>query len=242
MAEALPASDAHPPLGLARLDRELPLSDRAYRALREQIAAGTLSAGERLTERGLAQELGVSPTPVREALRRLEQEGLITRPGPRTLQVVEHSNETLRELLFVETVLRAAEARIAVAKIDDDGIARMTAAVERLASGADATEDEVLATAAVFDDELIAAAANPALRVMIESAAVVGHARRVQAVSAMRGSAREIGKRHLQAHRDILAAIDERDAQAVENLVRTHLLSSADLLLDGLDPTTERPA
>ncbi len=171
-----------------------------------------------------------------EALRRLEQEGLITRPGPRTLQVVEHSNETLRELLFVETVPRAAEARIAVAKIDDDAIAPMTAAVERLATGADATEDEVLATAAAFDDELIAAAANPALRVMIESAAVVGHARRVRAVSAMRSSAREIGKRHLQAHRDILAAVIERDAHAVEDLVRTHLLSSAELLLDGLDP------
>lgn len=231
MAEGIAASDDHPPLGLIRLDRELPLSDRAYRALREQIAAGTLSPGERLTERGLAELLGVSPTPVREALRRLEQEGLITRAGPRTLQVVEHSNETLRELLFAETVLRAAEARIAVAKIDDDGIARMTAAVERLASGADATEDEVLATAAAFDHELVAAAANPALRAMIESAAVVGHARRVRAVSAMRSFAREIGKKHLQAHRDILAAVIERDADTVENLVRTHLLSSADLLL-----------
>lgn len=220
-----------------RLDRELPLSDRAYRALREQIAAGALMPGERLTERGLAVLLGVSPTPVREALRRLEQEGLITRAGPRTLQVVEHSNETLRELLFAEAVLRAAEARIAVAKIDDDGIARMTAAVERLASGADTTEDELLATAASFDKELVAAAANPALRAMIESAAVVGHARRVRAVSAMRSSAREVGKRHLQAHQDILAAVIERDADAVETLVRAHLLSSADLLLDGLEPT-----
>lgn len=241
MAAALPASDARPPLGLVRLDRELPLSDRAYRALREQIAAGALLPGERLTERGLAELLGVSPTPIREALRRLEQEGLITRAGPRTLQVVEHSNETLRELLFVEAVLRAAEARIAVAKIDDDGIARMAAAVERLASGAGATEDEVLATAAAFDHELVAAAANPALRTMIESAAVVGHARRVRAVSAMRSSAREVGRRHLKAHRDILAAVIERNADAAENLVRTHLLSSADLLLDGLDPTDDGP-
>lgn len=237
MVKAPNPSVDHSSVGLARLDRELPLSDRSYRALREQIAAGTLPPGERLTERGLALLLGVSPTPVREALRRLEQEGLISRAGPRTLHVVEHSNDALRELLFAEAVLRAAEARIAVAKIDDDGIARMTAAVQRLANGADATEDDVLATAAAFDNELTEAAANPALRAMIESAGVIGYARRVRAVSAMRSSAREIGKRHLQAHRDILAAVIARDADAVENLVRTHLLSSVDLLLDGLDPT-----
>lgn len=218
------------PTGLTPLDRELPLAERAYRAVREQIAAGALPPGQRLTERGLAHLLGVSPTPIREALRRLEQEGIIARSGPRTLEVIDHPDVTLRELAFAEAVLRAAEARIATTKIGDDAIARMTAAVERLARDKDATDEEVLANAAVFDRELVAAADNPALRKVIDSMDVVGRTRRVRGIAAMRNAAKDVGRRQLQAHRDILAAVTKRDADAVERLVREQLLASLEHL------------
>ena len=212
--------------GFVPLDREAPLAERAYRAVRERIADGALGPGERVTERGLAGLLGVSPTPVREALRRLEQEGLIARSGSRTLRVIDHSEQTLHELAFAEAVLRAAEARMATTKITDDAIARMAAAVDRLAAGTDATEDDVLATAAAFDRELIEAAANPALRRTIESLSVIGRARRVRAISAMRRTATDVGERQLQAHREILDGITERDPDAVERAVRAQLLAS----------------
>ena len=63
------------------------LADQAYRALRTAITQGDLRWGDKITERGLAASLGVSPTPVREALRRLEQEQLVERTGPRSLRV-----------------------------------------------------------------------------------------------------------------------------------------------------------
>jgi DNA-binding transcriptional MocR family regulator len=57
------------------------LADQAYRALREAIMSGALSPEEKITERGLADRLSVSPTPIREALRRLEQDGLVAACG-----------------------------------------------------------------------------------------------------------------------------------------------------------------
>src|ERR1700722_6279752 len=95
------------------------LAGQAYRGSREGIATGLFSAGERVTERGLAARLNVSATPVREALRRLEQEGLIERVSARQLRVVDHSSGTLRELLLAGAVLRALEARFATCKITE---------------------------------------------------------------------------------------------------------------------------
>ena len=61
------------------------LADRSYRTIRAAITTGELRPGQKVTERGLAERLSVSPTPVREAIRRLEQDGLLERSGPRTV-------------------------------------------------------------------------------------------------------------------------------------------------------------
>src|SRR3984893_15707828 len=110
------------------------LAEQAYRAIREGIATGLFEAGERVTERGLATRLSVSATPVREALRRLEQEGLIERVSARELRVVDHSSGTLRELLLTGAALRAMEARFATHKITEAALDRMVALVDAQAS------------------------------------------------------------------------------------------------------------
>src|SRR5260370_9414246 len=93
------------------------LAEQAYQAIREGIATGLFSAGERVTERGLATRLNVSATPVREALRRLEQEGLIERVSARQLRVVDHSSAPLRDLLLTAAALRAPETPFPTPKI-----------------------------------------------------------------------------------------------------------------------------
>src|SRR5260370_30267332 len=92
---------------LPSLFRADSLAEQAYRAIREGIATGLFSAGERVTERGLAARLNVSATPVREALRRLEQEGLIERASARQLRAVDHSAGPLRELLLAGAARRS---------------------------------------------------------------------------------------------------------------------------------------
>src|ERR1700758_22218 len=118
---------------LRSLFRADSLAEQAYQVIREGIATGLFSAGERVTERGLAARLNVSATPVREALRRLEQEGLIERVSARQLRVVDHSLGTLRELLLAGAALRALEARFATHKITEAALDRMAALMEALA-------------------------------------------------------------------------------------------------------------
>ncbi len=227
-----PPNDA----GLEVLDRAESLAERAYRTLREKIATGALTPGQRLTERGVAVLLGVSPTPVREAIRRLEQEGLIERPTPRSLAVVAHSEQALHELLHAEVVLRAAVARFATAKISDADLDRMGALVEDMsARAAQATAAELLDAAAAFDAILHAAAHSPAVEALASSAGVFSRARRLQSITVMRDRFPATGLRHLHAHRDVVAALRARDPDRVEQAVRSQLLAAYDLLLSDLD-------
>jgi DNA-binding GntR family transcriptional regulator len=210
------------------------LAEQAYRAIREGIATGLFKAGERVTERGLAARLNVSATPVREALRRLEQEGLIERVSARQLRVVDHSSGTLRELLLTGAALRALEARFATHKITDAALDRMAAIVEAQASGQGMDIPERLRIAREFDMEIERAADNPTLRSMILSLSIIGQERRARSVESLLLHP-EVGLRRVQDHRDLLAAFRRRDPDLVEQVFRRHTTAGVELLLDDLD-------
>lgn len=219
---------------LSPLERTESLAERAYRAIREGIATGVFTAGERVTERGLAARLNVSATPVREALRRLEQEGLIERVSARELRVVDHSSDTLRELMLTGAALRAMEARFATHKITDAALDRMSALVESLADLDGMDDLERLRIAREFDVEIERAADNPTLRSLILSLSIIGQERRTRSVESMRLHP-EVGKRRVQDHRDLLAAFRNRDPDLVERVFRRHATAGVELLLNDLD-------
>jgi DNA-binding GntR family transcriptional regulator len=210
------------------------LAEQAYRAIREGIATGLFRAGERVTERGLATRLNVSATPVREALRRLEQEGLIERVSARELRVVDHSSGTLRELLLTGAALRAMEARFATHKITEAALDRMAALVEAMASEREMDISERLRISREFDMEIERAADNPTLRTMILSLSIIGQERRARSVESLVLHP-EVGLRRVQDHRDILAAFHSRDPDLVEQVFRRHTTAGVELLLDDLD-------
>jgi DNA-binding GntR family transcriptional regulator len=219
---------------LPPLFRAESLAEQAYRAIREGIATGLFRAGERVTERGLAARLNVSATPVREALRRLEQEGLIERVSARQLRVVDHSSGTLRELLLTGAVLRALEARFATHKITDAALDRMAAIVEAQATGQGMDIPERLRIARDFDIEIERAADNPTLRGMIQSLSIIGQERRARSVESLLLHP-EVGLRRIEDHRDLLAAFRKRDPDQVERVFRRHATAGIELLLNDLD-------
>jgi DNA-binding GntR family transcriptional regulator len=219
---------------LPSLFRADSLAEQAYRAIREGIATGLFEAGERVTERGLATRLSVSATPVREALRRLEQEGLIERVSARELRVVDHSSGTLRELLLTGAALRAIEARFATRKITDAALDRMAALVEALASELKMDTSERMRIAREFDVEIECAADNSTLRNMILSLSIIGQERRARYAQSM-WLHPEMGRRRIQGHRDILTAFRKRDPDLVEQVFRRHATAGVELLLDDLD-------
>jgi len=228
-AQAPASTDSLEPLG-----RAVPLAEQAYLAIREAIATQRIRPGERLTERGLAMLLGVSPTPVREALRRLAQEGLVERPTPRTLAVVEHSAEALLELQYAEIMLRATLARIAAAKATQADIAQLAGIVEELEASADGDAAAVLDVAARFDQAVNDIADNAAITALYRTAEVFGQDRRIRSVELMQTARRDLGERHLTAHRALVEAVAAHDQDRAERVVRDHLGSTLALLLSDL--------
>jgi DNA-binding GntR family transcriptional regulator len=216
---------------MTALERVDSLAERAYRALREQIAVGGLAPGQRVTERGLAVRLGVSATPIREALRRLEQERLVERVSARQLQIAAHSEQALRELMYTEAVLRAAAARIATPKISDHTLDEMQQLVNELGRDPeDGDPEHQLTLARRFDELLLAAAGNEVIAGMINTASIFGWALRLRAVRAMHDTP-EVGLSRIREHREIVTALRDRDANRVETLMRRHLTASIDYVL-----------
>src|SRR5690242_20879680 len=92
------------------------LADRVYDRLRQAIIAGDLASGQPVSERSLAGTLGVSVAPVRDALQRLERDGLVVSSPRRATVVADFSRERLREMGLIRVALEAAAAAIAATK------------------------------------------------------------------------------------------------------------------------------
>ncbi|MFI6423903.1 GntR family transcriptional regulator [Promicromonospora sp. NPDC050880] len=210
---------------LPRVSRAGSLAEQVYHAIRAGIADGRIAPGSRVTERQLAQALDVSPTPVREAIGKLEHEGLLERVGARRLQVVDHPAETLHELMEVEVMLRGAEARFAARKITPEGVARLRGCIEEHRAGGEAlTLQERFEIAQRFDAEITRAAGNAALRGLIDSYAIYGDYRLARA--AERAGDPDWVAARLADHVAIADALEAHDEDAAERLMRAHARSA----------------
>ena len=94
-------------------DEYIPLRDIVFRTLREAIVTGELKPGERLMEIKLANEMGVSRTPVREAIRKLEQEGLVHLTARKGAEVAPINARDLREVLEIRKALESLASKMA---------------------------------------------------------------------------------------------------------------------------------
>jgi DNA-binding GntR family transcriptional regulator len=219
-----------------KLTTSPPLSDQAYRALREEITTGRLKPGQRVTERALAEHLGVSPTPVREALQRLEHERLIERDAVRAIRVAEPSVARLYELSLIEVSLRGTAARLAAERATDQEVKRIVEACDRaeaLAEGASWTESQVrdvLTVTREFHQLVDNAAHTRTLTDMISTATAFDWAFRLRwSVESHPDQASLHAS--LEQHRSVAAAIEARDGQAAEEAMRLHSASRADAFL-----------
>lgn len=208
------------------------LADRTYRAAREAIAAGELRQGEKVTERGLAERFSVSPTPVREAIRRLEQDGLIERVGPRTVVVATMGDSAIQELAEVEIALRGLVARFAArhatpAQLDDlDAILDeaddlLIVVQKRHADGrpVDRQVNKLLDTMQRFNETVNTCASNPVLVRLLEQTRVFSRdERRARMLEHVAANDR-FGLDRYASHRDLVRALRDADAAAAESIV-----------------------
>jgi DNA-binding GntR family transcriptional regulator len=128
-------------------DDQLPLNRSAGEAaadlIRRAILDGTLEPGQRLTEEGLAHDLQISRTPVREALRVLRAEGLVTSAPYQGSTVREYAADDLDDMYQLRALLEGHGARRAAQRIDDDGLDKLRSSCDRLVALGDASEDNV---------------------------------------------------------------------------------------------------
>jgi len=112
-------------------------TDMVAALIRELIITGELTAGQQLRQRDLAQRFGVSQTPVREAMRRLESEGLVIGDTHRGFTVVTPDDGPVEENFQIRAALESLGASLAARKIDEAGLAELHRLNERMRAMAD---------------------------------------------------------------------------------------------------------
>ena len=197
----------------------LTLWQRVHRVLADEILSNRLPPGTVLNEVALARSLGVSRGPVREAIGRLASEGLVNVRPRRGAVVASLTREEFLEAYQVREALEVMAVRLAVARIDDAGIAdleRLTAEMEEYAEREDV--DRFFQANAAFHAAIVEASGNQKLRNVYRQ--VVGQMGRYQMRSlALRGTVR----RSVQEHRAIVRAVRRRDADRSAHLLSEHI-------------------
>ncbi len=201
------------------LDRPAGLADRVYDQLRNSIGCHQIRPGERLQEVSLAALLGVSRTPVREALARLESEGTIAVEG-RGFIVPEPTDADIEEIYQLRFLLEPAAARSAVAEISSAAdLASMSSAVDdAVAAEKNCDFSAFLEANSRFHNAWRALIPNRRMSKLLDQ--YVGHVRFLRVLTLGDAGTR---KAALNGMKDIHTAFKKRDATAAAEAMHKHL-------------------
>lgn len=203
------------------------LADYAYQQLREQVIRGELAPGTRLDQRSLCEQFGISRTPLREVIRRLESEGLLNIASHRGVTVAKMGLEDARQLYAIRAELESLAVKLAMSHEPSTATATELSSIVRAMEKA-VNDDDVAAlpeTHNQFHRALYLESQNPHLVHLIEelmtrcewfrrrSLSIPGHAERT-----------------LRLHQEISAAYAIGDTARVQDLVRNNLALTLDAL------------
>lgn len=179
-----------------------------YEILRDKILTGDLPGGTKIIEEKIATELGVSRTPIRESIRKLENEGLIVKK-----KVVIPTEKDLRNMFSVRILLEGFSARCAANFMKENEIEKLFEYVE---IGRKGTMDEIMSANESFHNDIVHASNNPVMIDIID---------RMQAIIYLfRKTVVIYNRPHLiDEHEEICEAIKARDGEMAENLMKKHL-------------------
>jgi DNA-binding GntR family transcriptional regulator len=218
---------------ISRLDTAS-LRERVYQTLQEAIVVGTLGPGARLRDQDLAVQLGVSRTPVREALQRLEDEGLVETHPRTATHVTPLSAQAARAAFPVVAALHALATRLAVPQLPPTALGALRSANATLAGlMAEPAPSAATIQAAIQADDrfhavFLAAADNAEIAQGL--ARVMPKVRRLEYCQF--GSL--AGRTSVEQHRAIIAACEQGDATAAAALVEENWLSLGRLIVASL--------
>ena len=197
----------------------LPLREVVYMTLRKAILTEKLRPGERLMENTIAQKLGVSRTPVREAIRMLGDEGLVDLIPRRGSQVAQISLQELKDVLEIRKSLEVLATERACEIMDEEEMYALRRAEERFDTAVRGCDPTELAEADVaFHDVIYTAAGNRRLLSILSNLREQMYRFRLEYLKQPDTLANLV-----EEHRAIVSAVERRDAEAAKALIIAHI-------------------
>ena len=210
------------------MDDTLPLRDVVFLTLRQAILSGVLKPGERLMELHLAHQLGVSRTPVREAIRKLEQEGLARTLPRRGALVADITRTDLEDVLEVRMALEVLAVQKACSTITPDQLEKLAQAAEGFEQSL-AQEDLTAAAQAdeLFHEIICDATGNRRLMQLLYTLRSQIYRYRLENLKNPRSHAELV-----REHRMILQALQDHDESQAKKAVRMHIGKQKEFILE----------
>ena len=190
-----------------------------YRGLRADIIRGAIPPGRRMTEEGLATQFGVSRTPVREAVQRLETEGLLERTPYYGITVRQMAPKEIEDVYIVRSDLEGLAARLAARTMSDQEQTKLNVLHDKLDQAVASGDVDLLASLNYqFHGAILKATGNDALEAIM-------HDIHVRLARLQRSTLGYPGRaeRALAEHRALLDALLDRDAERAGRLARAHI-------------------
>lgn len=213
------------------MDEYLPLRDVVFKTLRQGILTGELKPGERLMEIHLADRLGVSRTPIREAIRKLELEGLVTMIPRRGAEVAQISAQNLKDVLEVRQALDALGAELACERITEDGLKQLKEACDYFAEMTKTKDATIITKADVaLHDVIIRATGNERLQQMISNLSEQMYRYRFEYIKDSSYHALLI-----EEHKRIYESIAARDKKQAVKEIQEHINNQLNTIMEHLN-------
>lgn len=208
----------------------LPLRDVVFNTLRHAILKGELEPGERLMEIALAQKLGVSRTPIREAIRKLELEGLVVMVPRKGAEVADITEKDLRDVLEVRTALEELSIELAMKNMNDDDYKQLREANELFAKDSEGDDLIKIAEADVAFHEIIyMATGNKRLIQMINNLREQMYRYRLEYIKDKSTHARLV-----EEHNKIIDAMKKNDIIAAKAAIKLHVENQEENILKSI--------
>ena len=207
-------------------------AEAAYEAIRAGIVSGDFARGQRLREEELASLVGVSRTPVREALRRLDAEGLVEFAPNRGARVIEWSEQELWDNYEVRAMLESYGARLAAQRITDeelDAIDRIAGLMTTLSRKGSAAADQLTVLNGDFHRAILKASRHTQLDTIargLMDAPLIARTFQRYSQERMHNSARQ--------HTELVEALRARDGVWAEAVMHAHILAARSIIVRSL--------
>lgn len=201
-------------------------TDQAYQDIRNGILTGRLHEGERLTETRLSEDLGLSRTPIREAIGRLVLEGFIERQGGYTMRVARFPEDEAEQIYEIRRLLECYSVKRAARLATADDIAKLREIHAEMNSDTppkdEASHHRLTAANEAFHRTIVGAAKSPRLTALMTTALDVSMVVRTYSMF----SAEDL-QRSLNHHAEIIQAIEARAPDWAASVMSAHLLAGA---------------